>query len=417
MKSLFLIVALLLGCLLAAPANANDLIAERAIRADAQETLTIDDIVAGAATDFKPTQIIRFRGSPQWIRLRVHAPTEGSKVVLFLRPTYLNDVRLYQADPSAPNGWTTRTTGSDYPYGERDRRRISLGFVINVAAPEETIYIRIESRHRTILNIEALTPLEAEQKDFDRDLLFVFFVTTMTTLLLWAIHSYFLDRQKVFAFFAIHQLVYTLFGISVTGYVAPLLPPQLSGQTDTIGGVVYILIGLTMTLFCRELFKPYTPPRAIRWGFWALIALFSLNCLAFLAGYRASATVSNTIATKLMLIYFVIASFHLRTEGTPRRIVIQAMFAFILINNMAFWIPTYLDINVTVFKWSGIQVLFVDGFLIACLFAVMAYVRARAVRRDATRSRRPRPWRSSTAIFKKRSNGRIRPRPKPEPTS
>jgi len=383
MNYLFAIITLIVGCLFFGPASADDLITSRAILEDVSGTLAIDDVTKLEASQFNTDPVLHASRVPRWVQLRVRAPAEGDKVVLFIRPTFLNDVRLFQADPSAPGGWKSRETGTNYPFTERDRQRVSLGFVIDVTEPEETVYLRIVSRHYTVLNVEALTPAEAEKKDFDRDLLLVFFVTTMSVLLIWAIHSYLLDKQKVFAFFSIHQLIYTLFGISITGYFAPFIPDQFSGLVDFLSGVLYILIGLTMSLFCHELLKAYDPPRAMRWLFWALISLFVVNCLAFIIGYRSDAIFSNAIATKLMLLYFVTTSFQLRTEGTPRRALIQFFFCFILINNMAFWIPTYLDLNVAILKWSGIQVLFIDGFLIACLFAVMAYVRARSVRREA----------------------------------
>jgi len=380
---LLAVIVLFLGCVLAHPATAENLIVARAILEDVSGTLSIEDVVAREATPFETNRIIPVSGSTHWVRLRVRAPAEGSKVVLFIRPTYLNDVRLYQADPSAPDGWKTRATGNIYPYETRDRKRISLGFVIDVTAPEETIYLRIKVKYHGLLNIEALTPIEAEQKDFDRDLLVVFFVTAMSTLFLWAIHSYLLDKQRVFALFAIHQLTYTLFGISITGYLAPLASARFPWLIDTLGGAIYILIGLTMTLFCRELLKPYNPRRSIRWGFVALIALFSFNLATYLADYKVTALAVNGLSTKIMLIYFAVSSFFLQTERSPRRIVMQILFLFILINNVAFWIPAYFHLNVNILKWSSIQVLFVDGFLIACLFAVMAYVRARDVRREA----------------------------------
>lgn len=383
MKSLFVIVALILGYLLATPASAGDLITSREMFVDASEALSIQDVAADETTRFRPTPIIRLGGSSTWVRLRVRAPAEGGKVVLFIRPPFLTDIRLYQPDPAAPGGWKSRASGTGHPYAERDRHKVSLGFVIDAVQPEQTVYLWFKGRHFTTVSLEALTPLEAEQKDFDRDLLVVFFVTTMSALFLWAVHSYFLDRQKVFAFFALHQLTYTLFGVSATGYLAPLIPARYLALTDILSGTFYTLIGLTITLFCRELLKSYNPTRPIRWGFWVLIALFTVNCLAFLAGHHAPATLSNVIATKLMLLFFVIATFNLQSEGTPRRKLIQILFLFILVNNLAFWIPAYLDISATIFKWTSIQVLFVDGFLIACLFAVIAYVRARTVRREA----------------------------------
>jgi len=387
-KILFAALVLLVGCLFVGPAVAGDLILSRAVLEDVSGTLTVNDVVTREATPFESSRILPVSQSAHWIRLRVRAPDEGSKVVLFIRPTYLNEVRLYQPDPTSPEGWSSRVTGNIYPYASRDRQRISLGFVIDVTAPEETVYLRIKSRSHARLDIEGLTPIEAEQKDFDRDLLIVFFVTAMSTLLLWAVHSYLLDRQRVFAFFAVHHLTYTLFGISITGYLNPLVSDRFPWLIDTVCGVLYISIGLTMTLFCRELFRPYNPHRFVRWGFSALIALFSTNLVLFLARYTETAVISNILSTKVMLLYFCIAAFFLQTEQSPRRRVLQFLFAFILANNIAFWVPAYFHIKINIVKWSSIQVLFVDGFLIACLFAVIAYVRAKAVRDEAREAAR-----------------------------
>ncbi|CCG40378.1 sensor domain-containing diguanylate cyclase [Magnetospirillum molischianum] len=383
MKHLLAIAVLIFGCLSAIPAIAGDLIVSRMAVKDLTGTLTIDDITKSEATAFKSALIIHIGESVHWVRLRVRAPDENGKVVLFIRPTYINNITLYQADPTAPNGWKTRTTGNIHPFSERDRPKISLGFLIDVASPEETVYLRIEGERHAVLNVEALTPAEADQKDYDRDLLIVFFVTSMATLFLWSIHAYILDRQKVFALFAFHQLVYTLFGIATVGYLAPFNSAEHPWLVDFITGVMYLSIGPTVLFFCHELIKPYDPPRYIIWGLRAILSIFALDYVLLATEYHPIAYSINSINLKFLLLYLVVTSFLLRKEHSPRRSTIQFMLLFIFINNTAFWIPAYLFPNNQILKWSSIQVLFVDGFLIALLFAVVSFVRAREVRREA----------------------------------
>jgi len=187
MKRHFGIFIVIVGCVLTQPASASDLVISRAVLEDATGTLTIADVAGRVTAPAAPTLSMNSTDSVHWLCLRVRAPAEGSKVVLFIRPTYLNEVRLYEANSGNPLTWETRVTGNDYPYGDRDRASISLGFVVNVTAPEATYYLRLKTRSPAQFTVEALEPTEAESKDHQRDLVEVFFVTAMLCLLFWAI--------------------------------------------------------------------------------------------------------------------------------------------------------------------------------------------------------------------------------------
>jgi hypothetical protein len=185
------------------------------------------------------------------MRLQVHAPAHGTKVVLYILPTYLSEVRLYERDSSDPTGWKTRVTGSHYAFSQRDRATTSLSFLVDVPGPQATFYLCLKTKTAFVIRVEAMEPEEADRRDHQRDLLEMFFATSMMFLLLWAMHSYFLDRQRVTVLFAVFQAVFTLFGIVAMGYLAPLNPASFPALVPWIDAILYLSINFTSLLLPR----------------------------------------------------------------------------------------------------------------------------------------------------------------------
>ena len=386
MKRLACILIVIVGFTLTLPATASDLIISRAVLEDAHGTLTIADVAGRVTAPAAPILAVNSTRSVHWLCLRVRAPANGSQVVLFIRPTYLNEVRLYEAGSGNSLTWKTRVTGNDYPYGDRDRANISLGFIVDVAAPEATFYLRFKSRSAAKFTVEALEPGEAEHKDHQRDLVEVFFVTAMLCLLFWAILSYLLDRLPVVGLFAFHQTVYTLFGIVVTGYLAPLSPVAFPKLVDWVNAILYLAINFTTLLFCRELFKPYKPPPALMRGLNLLLGTFPVLLVALALGYYPFAINTNAAIIKTTWLYFIVVAFALRAESTPSRRLVRAFFVLVLASNAVFWIVGGNSRTASRANLSAIQQLIVDGLIIGGSFALMLHARARLARQEAQES-------------------------------
>ncbi|SEA34960.1 Signal transduction histidine kinase [Desulfuromusa kysingii] len=385
MKCLIFILVLLAGFINAPPVIAEDLTVSRAVLEDKTGTLSIDDVTE---REFLPTGSKLSKGfttSVHWLRLQVRAPTKGSEVVLFIRQPFLNEIRLYESVASDPPSWKSRVTGNYYPYEERDRNQQTLSFVVNVTAPETTFYLRLKTRGASLLSVEALTPEEAERSDHQLDLLAVFFVTAMLFLLLWAINSYWLDRQLVVALFAIHQAVYTLYGLAITGYLAPWLPsgfPQLADLSTT---VLYCAVNFTTLLFCRELFKPYQPAPLMLRGLNLFLLAFPLQLAAMLLGYTPFAVILNALLLRFTWWYFVIMTFTLRKEQLPSRRMLQIFFVAITLFFTIFWFVSSTSTNMDN-KLLGRQVLVVNGILIGGIFAMILNSRSRRLLLEAQQS-------------------------------
>jgi len=376
----------IVGFILTRPALGSDLIISRTMLDDPTGSLTIADVAGRVTIPATSTPFMASSESVHWFCLRVQAPANGGKVVLFLRPTSLNEVRLYQAGIGNPLTWKTSVTGNQFPFGERDRASISLGFVVDVPAPGATYYLRVTTRSPAQFSVEAIEPAEADRWDHQRDLVMMFFVTAMLCLLLWAIHTYILDRQRVVGLFALHQAVYTLFGIAATGYLAPLFVTRFPHVLDLVNAILYLAINFTPVLFCRELFKPYEPPPLLMRGLNLLLWTFPVLLAAIALGYNAFASNSNAALIKITWLYFVVIAFSLRTEHTPRRRLVRLFFVAVFMSNLVYWLASRSSRIASIVNLTAIQVLIVDGLVLGGLFALILHTRAHQVRLEGLQS-------------------------------
>jgi diguanylate cyclase (GGDEF)-like protein len=383
MKLLSGILVLFAGLLLAQPAVARDLIVSRTMLDDATGTLTIADVAGHIVTPVDPSFGIANSKTVHWLCLHVQPPAQGSKVVLYLFPSFLNDVRLYVAGPGNPQTWKTRATGNQFPYGDRDRASTTLGFVVDVGASGATFYLRLRTRSPAQFSVQALEPAEAASNDYRHDLIVVFFLTAMLCLLLWAILSYLLDRQPVVGLFAVHQAVYTFFGFVVTGYLAPWVPDRFPQLADSVDIVLYCAINFTPVLFCRALFQPYDPPPRLMRGFNLLLWTFPVLLAAIALGFDSPAVNINSALIKLTWFFFVVVAFSLRKESTPSRRLLQIFFVSILMTNVAFWVSGLSSRIASLTDLTAFRVLIINGLVIGGLFAMILHTRARQARREA----------------------------------
>lgn len=371
------------GWIVVPSAHAADLISARELIVDPSAAMTINDVAVLPGTSIGPVFASPSTSSAIWMRVHVQPPPGGGKVVLYIRPPYLNEVRFWEMGPGDPATWKTRITGSFYPFRLRDRAGISLGFVVDVPATGGTYYLRVKTRSHAGFSVEALLPEEADRRDHQRDLLMVFFATAMSALLLWALHTYLLDRQPVVGLFAIHQAVYTAFGLMAAGYIAPLSPQRFPQLIDWLCMASYGAIGFTFTLFSRELFKVYEPPRILMRGIALQLWAYPVALLTAVYGEDTLAVNAFLVLHRIALVWFVVVCIFLRVESAPRRRLLRVSFGLILLANVVFWIANRNSSAASASITSALQLLLVDGFGVGALFTIILHTRARQERLDA----------------------------------
>lgn len=382
-RPLFSFLLLIIGLILAQPALASDLIVSRTVLDDPTGALTIAD-VAGRVTDPAGSALfVTNAKTVHWLCLRVRAPEDGSPVVLFIRPNFLNGISLYEAGSGSPLTWETHVAGNRTANGLRER---TLGFVVNVPAPEATYYLRLQTSSPSPFRVEALEPAEAEQMDHRRDLLVMFFLTAMLCLLFWALFSYSLDRQPEVGLFAIYLAVYILFGIVANGYLAPFSPARYPQMANWVATVLYLAVNFTVLLFCREMFKLYEPHPLLMRGLNLLLWAFPVLLAAILLGYIAFAIDCNAALIQITWLYFAVIAFTFREEEFPHPRIVQAFFVAVCLSNAAFWMANRSGGIASAIDLNAMQLMIVNGLVVGGLFAGILKAREYHSQQRAQRS-------------------------------
>lgn len=301
----------------------DDRIIERGVLVDPDGTLGIEDIATRAFTPFAGTFSGGFTRAVHWFRFVVGSDGNDTELALRIRPSVLDDLRLYEAQEGPPGTWPVRTTGDRHPFEARDRPSAALGFVVRPGAAETVYYLRLQTTSTSTLNIEALPIRQANRKDHALDTMHLVFAGLMLWPLIWALLNYLVDRDRVVGIFAFHQSVYILYGLSVTGYLADLGPP---GIVDPLTSVVVCLVLFSGSLFARALLRGGEPPRALSIGLDLLLAVFPLQMIVMLAGRTEIALGINAALIVVSRWYFVLVAAFLRKDGMPsRRFLLLAM--------------------------------------------------------------------------------------------
>lgn len=261
----FILSCLLLSLLIPvhpALAHDTDLVMSRAVLEDPDGNLDIDAVVHA---DFKasgPLLAAGFTRSVHWIRVVVRAPEED-EFELRIRPTYLDDVRLYEPDRQRPGAWIERVTG-DRHYNE-NRPITALGFLLQSHGEPTTYYVRLKTSSSSLLNIEALELLPARRADLQNQFKLVVYVCIGLAMVLLIMNELIILRARLSLYFLIYLVTQLSQSVIIAGYLAHILPPHLVPLGDTINNVMLLCVIAAGTLFYRELFRTYrASPLVIR---------------------------------------------------------------------------------------------------------------------------------------------------------
>jgi len=386
MKNFVVLLFLVFGMFASSFAEAEELTVSRAVLEDVGGKLSISDVATREFRPVGPSLTKGFSGAVYWLRLKVKAPTNGNKVVLFVRQPFLNEIRLYEANGQDTATWKSRVTGSLYPYADRERGTNSLGFVVDMEGDEATFYLRLKTRVWSELTVEALTPKAADQLDKQFDIMAVLFVTAMLLILIWAVQSYFLDRLPVVGFFALHQFAYTWFGVAVTGYLARWIPIGSPLLVDLNTIIPYCAVSITPLLLCRELFKAYDPPPILMRGLNLLLLALPFQIAAIVLDHLPIAALIGAVVIRISWLYFVLITFFLRKEQSPSRRSLQVVFIIFTGLLLAFWIAGISSPSDSRHYLYGRHMLIANGIVIGVLFCLVLNARIRKVFQDAQRA-------------------------------
>lgn len=338
-RVLRIILAALLAGGLGVRAWAQDRIVDRAVFEDLSGRLSIAEVVQ---QNFRPMGQMLSRGyvdSAYWVRLTVQAPTSEPTLALRIRPSFLDDVDLYEPDPLQADGWRHRVSGDRQGYEVRELGDVTLGFVIRPAAPSSVIYLRVKTSSSMLLNVEALAPAASRLKDLQLHLFQIAYLAVMLCVLMWALGSYYAQRQPLTAWFILYQASFIGYDLALNGYLAPLMPPGHAHWADGLTTFVVLLTTPLGILFYRSLFALYGVPRRALRLFTLPVLLFPVALAMAALGLARLALQANALLILLVGLSLPMLAWSARHEAQPSRRAMRVMIGLQTVSLLISTIP------------------------------------------------------------------------------
>jgi signal transduction histidine kinase len=379
-----IIVALVFVFGFLANASAQDLILDRALLQDHAGTMSIDE---AAQATFTPAGQILNAGYTQtvhWLRLRVKAPDRGQQVELRIRPTYLDEVLLFEPDPERPGQWLRRITGDKLGDTAQDRSSAALGFSLALHAPLTTVYLRLQTTSTSLLHVEALMPNEARVRDVQADIFLVVYLGFMVALMFWAANEFLLNHERVLGMFLVYQLCYSVYSLTIMGFLTMVLPRAAPGVMDMFTNVLVCLTPLVSLVFHRVLLGLFLPPRAALRVLDGLILLSLAVMTMLLIGHTRMALQFNAFVILLAAPTFVALAFAARQNAAPGLRVIRTLYSLQGLSLLFSMLPFLGWIRAS--EWS-LKSTLLHGFISASLMFLLLHLRSRKLARDASQAK------------------------------
>lgn len=360
-------------------AQAQDMIVSRALLVDPAGDLSIQEV---AQMPFLPIGEVLTRGytaDVSWLKLVV-SPTE-QPLVLRIRPTYLDLVTLYWRDQDSPIGWREMQTGDTIPLSERPLPYVSLAFPID-SENVSTYYLRLQTTSTSLLNVQALTTLNAQRSEVLEQGLQVLYYGFMLWMLLWAITDFVIYRQKVVGAFIAMQVVQILYNLSVTGYWALLFPHATFG--DRLLSTFVVLVMPVSLFFHRTLFKLYEPSRVALKLLEALIFFGAALVVWTFVGPVQTALHFNALILLSLPALFLWLAFTAKQSALPGIAALRTLYVLLSVLILTVLLPV-LGVSESIEMYLGAATL--QGLIGASLMTLFLFLRSKRLQQESMQAR------------------------------
>lgn len=285
--------SLVLAVFLSSDAGAADHVMASAYFEDKSGQL---DFTHAARQEYIPYTGVLNKGYTQsaiWIRLRIDPAGDATKLVLRIRPTYLDEIELF--DPLQLTK-QRRLTGDRQPTVKEEYRSLNFNFVLPGGEAMREIWLRLKTTSTNLIYVEALPLGEAQKADHGQELIYSILLAVQLFFLVWALIHWLPQRERIIGAFLLRQSIALAYVLSTMGYSRALLgdivpAPWLDNATSLI---ILSLISFTI-LFDYHLLQEFKPSKWLMRLLLVLAALLPFEILLFFLGRASQVLYVNAI--------------------------------------------------------------------------------------------------------------------------
>lgn len=359
---------LLLLVLLPPLSQGTELIRSQSVLEDPTGSLRIHQVVS--SPDFSPLTSMLVKGysdSAFWLRIDVSPRPEGGLIQLRIRPTFVDDVRLYAPDTASAGGWKQRISGDHYPFNASDRSVTALGFAVSPQVPT-TYYLRLKTTSSSILHVQALGLADSNKKDAVLVLFQMGYLAFLVAVLFWSLHEYWKSREIVMLSFSFYQTFSMFFSLALMGYLAPFEQADWNGSMDAVTSMLIMAVALSGIVFHGVTFGLYSPNRWLLRALWVLAAWVPFQMLFYLLGHERWALQVNALVVLVLGVLMILLALSASKEGLPSRRILRVVYSLQSLSIAATMLP-YLG-WIDAIEWS-LQSTLIHGLISAALMFFM----------------------------------------------
>ena len=245
-----------------------------------------------------------YTSSAIWIRLDIAPPAGADKLVLRIRPVYLDDITLFDPLNTASK---PRKAGDTTSYDDNEYKSLAHTFVIPAGDKPRTVWMRVKTTSTNLINIEAFTPEEIQRSEFDLQLSYFSVLAVVAMFMLLVLINWFHYSESLYAIFVVRQIYYFFYTASLFGFHRY----ALSGVMDASSlDMLYswMVVGATAISFGFEyrFLSEYTPPKWAKAVFAGLFIWSACVFVLMLTGHVLQALnlnmMMNTVGIMTLLV-------------------------------------------------------------------------------------------------------------------
>ena len=278
-------------------AQAQDRITERAVFEDTSGRL---GFAAARDREYQSFTGLLGRGfsrSAFWIRLRIEpgAPTPDGRLIVRVRPSYLDQISLY--DPDFQRDGPV-TSGDRFPSDRDAYPSLHFNFAIPQGAAPRHIWLRLKTTSTNLMLVEVLSPHQALQRDRAHELTFAPYLTLQLLFLLWGLVHWLQGRETLLGAFVLKQSLGLLYALAYLGYFRLFWPDLLWPLSPSLLLTILIVLFVASAYyFDYRLLREFGPNPWLLGLFRMILPLFALALLLVALGEVGKAlTLTNVLA-------------------------------------------------------------------------------------------------------------------------
>lgn len=315
-----LIFALAISIASMAAASANDLILSRSYWEDASNQATLEVAQENKFQEYTGVLSRGYTQSAVWIQLEV-APTQNmkadEKVILRIRPIYLDEITLY--DPLDTSG-KLRITGDRTNYSDEEYQSLAHTFVVPAGDKPRHIWLRLKATSTSLINVEAFTAEEMLANEYKLLIGYCLVLSLVVVFLILVFINWLNYREYLYAAFVVRHLLYLVYTASFFGFHRYVLDGIVDAKyLDLIYN--WFVVGATAfsLWFERKFLQEYSPPQ---WAIYVINGLVLWSACA--ATLLLFGEIHQALKVNMMLngvgivVMFVIASIFIDDEKAKK---------------------------------------------------------------------------------------------------